>query len=144
MKNFLIILVATSNLKILKNKNININGLDNLNISGSQQFSKFNIDLILDFINTSLPIIDVDLRQESHGFVNGLPISFTNKNNNANKGLSTDLVLSKEKLALNSINLNIPLTFYNHPNMTITPTEVETENKLAKDKSLSYIRDCSY
>ena len=131
---------STSDLKILANKNINLNGLDKLNISGSQQFSKFNIDLILNFINTSLPITDVDLRQESHGFVNGLPISFANKDNNANKGLSLDKILLKEDTDLKSIKLKNPLTFYNHPDMTITPTEVETESKLAKDKSLSYIR----
>lgn len=131
---------STSNLKILENKNINVNGLDDLNISGSQQFSKFNIDLILNFIHTSLPITDIDLRQESHGFVNGLPISFANKDNNANKGLTKDEILSKEQLDLNSINLNNSLTFYNHPNITITPTEVETESKLTKDKALSYIR----
>ena len=131
---------STSDLKILSNKNINLNGLDKLNISGSQQFSKFNIDLILNFINTSLPITDVDLRQESHGFVNGLPLSFANKDNNANKGLTTDKVLSKEQSDLSSINLNSSLTFYNHPNMTITTTEVDAESKLAKDKSFSYIR----
>jgi len=131
---------STLNLKILDNKNININGLDKLNISGSQQFSKFNIDLILNFINTSLPITDIDLRQESHGFVNGLPISFENKDNDSNKGLSKEQVLLKEDTDLKSIKLKNPLTFYNHPDITVTPTEVESESKLAKDKSLSYIR----
>lgn len=131
---------TTSNLKIIENKNMNLNGLDNLNISGSQQFSKVNLDLILNFINTPLPIINVDLREESHGFANGLPISFMNKNNDANKGLSTEQVLLKEDNDLKSIKLNTPLTFYNHPNITITPTEVETENKLVNNKSLGYIR----
>lgn len=131
---------STSNLKIIENKNMNLNGLDSLNISGSQQFSKINLDLILKFINTSLPIINVDLREESHGFVNGLPISFMNKNNSANKGLSTEQIILKENTDLNNIKLNTPLTFYNHPNITITPTEVETENKLVNDKSLGYIR----
>lgn len=131
---------TTSDLNILASKNININGLDTLNISGSQQFSKCNIDILLESINTSLPIVDVDLREESHGFVNGLPISWANKNDNANKGLSRNQVLLKEKKDLKSIKLKTPLTFYNHPNMTINPTEVENESKLAKDKSLSYIR----
>lgn len=131
---------TTCNLKILENKNMNINGLDTLNISGSQQFSKFNIDILLKYINTSLPIVDVDLREESHGFVNGLPISWTNKNDSANKGLSRNQVLLKEKKDLKSIKLKTPLTFYNHPDITINPNEVENESKLAKDKSLSYIR----
>lgn len=131
---------TTNNLEILKNKNFNLKGLNTLNISGSEQFSKMNIDIVLKSINTSLPITDVDLRQESHGFANGLPISWKNKDNNANKGLSRDQVLLKEKNDLKSIKLGTPLTFYNHPDITIDPTFVENESKIAKNKSFSYLR----
>lgn len=81
---------------IANNSTLNLVGLDNLNISGSQQFSKMNLPLLLKAIDTNLPVIDFDLRQESHGFINGIPISFENEHNNANKGLSNDQVLKKK------------------------------------------------
>ena len=100
---------------IANNSALNLAGLENLNISGSQQFSKMNLSLLLKAINTNLPIIDFDLRQESHGFINGIPISFENKHNNANKGLSNEQVLKKEKAQLDSIKKGVPISFHNHP-----------------------------
>lgn len=122
------------------NPNINLTGLNKLNISGSHQFSVYNLPLLIDNIGTSLPITIVDLRQESHGFVNGLPISFANAQNNANMGLSREQVIEKENSDLASIKLNLPMSFYNYPNTTITPKEVENEQTLTKTNSLSYIR----
>ena len=59
---------TTSDLERLKNlSNINMKGLDTLNISGSQQFSPNNLSLLVTSIKTTLPITIVDLRQESHG-----------------------------------------------------------------------------
>ena len=57
------------------NKSLKLIGLDKLNISGSQQFSEYNLPLLIKAIDTSLPITVVDLRQESHGFINGFPVS---------------------------------------------------------------------
>ena len=69
----------SSNLiNIQNNKNLNISGLDTLNISGSQQFSEYNLPLVINSIETSLPITVIDLRQESHGFINGYPVSWAN------------------------------------------------------------------
>ena len=59
-------------------KSVNIKGLEELNISGSGQFTPANLHLLLENIDTELPIIDVDLREESHGFVNDIAISFAN------------------------------------------------------------------
>ncbi|EPY2274910.1 GxGYxYP domain-containing protein [Clostridium sporogenes] len=123
-----------------KNKNINLSGLKTLNISGSKQFSQQNLPLIINNIETPLPITVVDLRQESHGFINGLPVSWANKKNNANEGLTKTEVLEKENNELKSIKLNKPLSFYNDPNKTIIPTKVESEEQLVKNNSLSYIR----
>lgn len=125
--------------KIYSNENLNLYGLDNLNISGSGQFSKNGLSLIKDSIGNKMPITIVDLRQESHGFINGIPISFENALNNANIGLNTEEVLKDEVLRLNSIKLNSPITFYN-TKKTIIPKEIETENTLTKNNKLSYIR----
>lgn len=125
---------------IANNININIVGLENLNISGSEQFSKMNLPILLKAIHTELPIIDFDLRQESHGFINGLPISFENEHDNANKGLSNSQVLQKEKEQLASIKIGVPLYFHNRPDKSITPEEVFDENTLVTSNNINYKR----
>src|SRR6266498_983721 len=45
-------------------------GLSSLNISGSAEFSDKSLQLLIKAVN-SKHLIDIDLRQESHGFVNG-------------------------------------------------------------------------
>ena len=111
-----------------------------LNISGSQQFSEYNLPLVINSIGTSLPITVIDLRQESHGFINGAPVSWANVKNDANIGLTREQVLIDEYNKLSSIKLNVPMTYYNHKNITVIPTKVENENHLVNSKSLSYIR----
>ncbi|MBE6070868.1 MAG: hypothetical protein E7208_02800 [Clostridium butyricum] len=129
----------TTNTSILNEKNINTYGLDDLNISGSQQFSRNNIKLIIDDINTRYPFIVIDLRQESHGFVNEIPISYENEHNNANINLSRNEVLIKEKYELSKIKLGKKLTFYNK-DVSIIPSYVGNESKTCRDNSLGYIR----
>jgi hypothetical protein len=131
---------STDIINTQSNKNININGLNMLNISGSQQFSEYNLPLIINSIGPSFKVIVVDLRQESHGFINGSPISWANVLNDANKGLTFEQVMIDEYTKLKNIKLNVPITFYNHKNMTIVPKKVEDENHLVNFKSLSYIR----
>lgn len=63
-------------------------GLDSLNISGSGQFSQLSWQAILKAINHAGPVIDIDLRQESHGFLNGAAISLYSKWDWGNKGKS--------------------------------------------------------
>ncbi|MGK0467027.1 MAG: protein-tyrosine phosphatase [Clostridium sp.] len=131
---------STDIINTQSNKNINISGLNTLNISGSQQFSQYNLPLIINSIGPSFKIIVLDLRQESHGFINGSPISWANALNDANKGLTFKQVMIDEYTKLKSIKLNVPITFYNHKNMTIVPKKVEDENHLVHANSLSYIR----
>lgn len=119
---------------------LNIKGLDQLNISGSGQFTPTNLPLLIENINTNLPIVDIDLRQESHGFINDdTAISFANSNNSANAGLTLDEVIEKENSDLSSIDLNKPLTLYNNKK-TITPALVQNESTLAHSNNISYIR----
>ncbi len=69
-----------------------------------------------------------------------MPVSWANKKNNANIDLTKAEVLQDENNRLNSIKLNSPISFYNHPDKTITPTKVENEEKLVNHNSLSYVR----
>ena len=119
---------------------LNIEGLEKLNISGSGQFTPTNLPLLIENINTNLPIVDIDLRQESHGLINDdMAISFANANNSANAGLTLDEVIGKENSDLSSINLNKPLTLYNNKKI-ITPNLVQSESTLAYSNNISYIR----
>ncbi|MCF0147810.1 MAG: hypothetical protein HUJ77_05370 [Clostridium sp.] len=130
----------SSNYKsIIKDNTINLKGLDKLNISGSAQFSDSGLSLIKEAIDNSFSIIDIDLRQESHGFINGIAISFENQKNNANKGLSLSEVLSAENKLLNSIKIGTPITFYNTKE-TIVPKYVQNELQAANSKEIVYIR----
>lgn len=129
----------TTNIKDLKKlKSLDLTGIEKLNISGSGQFSSTNLPLIKEEIDSKFCIVSVDLREESHGFINGIPISFENENNSANKGLNLNDVITTENENLNSINLNTPLTLHNEE--TITPIKVENELQLTQNNNISYIR----
>lgn len=120
-------------------KAVNIKGLEQLNISGSGQFTPTNLHLLIESIDTKLPIIDIDLREESHGFINDIAISFANSNNSANAGLPLNEIIEKENSDLSSIKLNEPLTLYNNKK-TLVPTSVKNESTLAQSNNISYIK----
>ncbi|EOU1948872.1 phytase, partial [Clostridium perfringens] len=132
---------TTSDLERLKNlSNINMKGLDTLNISGSQQFSPNNLSLLVTSIKTTLPITIVDLRQESHGFINEYPVSWKGEKNDANLGLTRTEVIDTERKLLNSITLGTPIQFFNDPKLTVIPEKVLSENQLVKANSMDYVR----
>jgi protein-tyrosine phosphatase len=122
------------------NESINQTGLSTLNISGSHQFSEESLKLIKKSIGNNIPITSVDLRQESHGFINGNAVSWANEKNNANVGLTKQQVIQDEIKKLESIPLNKPITFYNHPKVKMIPTNVQNEDALTKSQSISYVR----
>lgn len=129
----------TSDLSSIENiKYLNLEGLDTLNISGSEQFTEFNLSLLKENIDNNFSIVDIDLREESHGFINGFAISFANSNNSANKGLTHNEVINKENKDLSSIKLGEALIFYN--NKEIIPKLVQTEAEVTQSKNLSYFR----
>lgn len=131
----------TSDLKLISdNKDIDTNGLKDLNISGSQQFSKSNLPFVIEDLDTVLPIIIFDLRQESHGFINNFPISFRNENNTSNKGLTDEEIRKKEKNQLESIKLNESIPIANYCKKNIIPTSVTDENALVSLNHFKYIR----
>ncbi|EGT2192535.1 fused DSP-PTPase phosphatase/NAD kinase-like protein [Clostridium perfringens] len=132
---------TTSDLERLKNlSNINMKGLDTLNISGSQQFAPNNLSLLVTSTKTNLPITVVDLRQESHGFINEYPVSWKGAKNDANLGLTREDVIDTEINLLNSITLGTPIQFFNNSKLTVIPEKVLSENQLIKANSMDYIR----
>lgn len=118
--------------------NINYTGLSELNISGSAQFSEPGLSLIKKEINTDNKITIVDLREESHGFINDFPISWKNSSNNANKGLSRKEILNDESQKINDLKINDYITLYNNGSTLVK--RAYTEYTLCTNNDLSYIR----
>lgn len=75
-------------------------GLDHLNVSGSGQFSEQGLKEILKHIPSTFNIIDVDLRQESHGFANGIAVSWYAPRDAANVGKSLSQIEADEEMHL--------------------------------------------
>lgn len=133
---------STSDLTKLENSNIDLSGLESLNISGSAQFTSLSLSKIKETIKQSAPksqIIDIDLRQESHGFINGNAISWIGAKNNINNGLTLDEVVQKENKQLASIPFGKSISL-NNGNYNLIPTTIESENTLVKPNNIKYFR----
>lgn len=74
-------------------------GMDTLNVSGSSIFSKMEFEEMLKKLPTNRLII-MDLRLESHGYLNGMAVSWYGAFNRANVGKSFAEVKSIEKKML--------------------------------------------
>lgn len=116
---------------------LNLKGLNTLNISGSQQYSAGNLNLVKAQLPKDKKLYFIDLRQESHGFINGLPISWEGDGDKANMGLTEAQVIVQNTEQLNSIELGKPLTI---AGKTITPEKVYSEETLITDNKDNYIR----
>lgn len=78
-------------------------GLDDLHISGSGQFSQLSWKAIVKAINYDGPIYDIDLRQETHGFLNGAAISLYAKHDWGNRGKSGASIRKEEDAWLDKL-----------------------------------------
>jgi protein-tyrosine phosphatase len=127
----------TSDLSKLKNKNLDLIGLDTLNISGSAEFTSLSLLKLKEYLNTPPPIVIIDLRQESHGFINGNAISYFNPSSNA--GLTLDEINKKENQLIFSITFGKSILLSDEKH-SLVPTLVETEEKLIRPNNLKYFR----
>ncbi|WP_010240723.1 fused DSP-PTPase phosphatase/NAD kinase-like protein [Clostridium arbusti] len=118
-------------------KSINLEGLNKLNISGSAQFSEKGLALAKESIGEKVPITVVDLREESHGFLNGNAISWTDDHNKANKGLVESQVLADENERLKKLSEQKTVKI---KNTTFDVKTVENEESLVKRQDMSYVR----
>lgn len=72
----------TTNLKQSKSS-LNVKGLNFLRASGSGQFSEESFAAIMNHLSLSPErLVVIDLREESHGFINGKPVSWTDGHHN--------------------------------------------------------------
>lgn len=129
-------------------------GLDDLNASGSAQFTKENLEAVKRDLS-SYKLTIVDLRQESHGLINGaLPVSWCQGNNQANRSKSFAEITSDEIAHLQELQTAQSATVYKlaEPNkdpnafkVGVDPLNLDVvsalpESSICKSASVSYVR----
>lgn len=83
-------------------ENINLTGFQNLNASASGQFSAKSLEKVFETIPND-KIYIVDLRQESHGFLNGIAVSWWGEKNWANQNRTPAEIEADERDKLASV-----------------------------------------
>lgn len=129
--------------QVFDDKEISDAGLSTLNASASGQFSVLGLQTMIKVI----PVTDItiiDLREESHGFLNGDGVSWYGYRNWANRGKSLDDIQNDEQQRLQFIfeekkatvqTKNIPRIAYE-----VDVEEVLTEQAVAQAQGVNYIR----
>ena len=113
-----------------------------LNISGSAQFTKDQLLNLKNSINKD-NICIVDLRQESHGMINDLAISFLNPYKDLNNGFTTEQTIKAENSLLNKINIGNTIQLYKHTGIfikDITVDFISNESQLVTEADMQYKR----
>ena len=125
-------------------------GMDTLHASASAQPSHAALSTIYDMLHELAPnakIFMVDLRQESHGFANSLPVSWHTKHNAANDGKLTAEVEKIERKQLNDLR-GIETTFTPMGNadmkilkpLMVVPRVLITEREASTQAGFEYVR----
>lgn len=111
-----------------------------LNISGSAQFTKDQLLNLKNSINKD-NICIVDLRQESHGMINDLAISFLNPYKDLNNGFTTEQTIKAENSLLNKIKIGNTIQLYKHTGIfikDITVDFISNESQLVTEADMQY------
>jgi hypothetical protein len=132
--------------QVPKDQSVNQTGLADLRESGSAVFGSDALPTIKNKINAS-PIVDVDLRQESHLYVNGVPVTWFGDNDDANITLTHDQVLADEAKKKQELIASPAIQFEDIGKKSVPPTgpvrdpkTVQTEEELVKSAGLGYFR----
>jgi hypothetical protein len=130
-------------------KTIVATDLSTLHLIGSGQFSEKNLVYVLG--HYPKPRYIIDLRQESHGFVNGIAISWQGQNNwsNLHNSDSQNFRLEKQLLAQLAHKKNVEIhkvvskrdgNIEQTQPYEITPQTIMSEQELAKKYHIGYVR----
>ena len=124
-------------------------GMDKMNVSASSTFSEKELEAILDNIPVKPnQFYDIDLRGESHGYINGTSVSWFADHNWGNDGRSQEIIENLEKEQLEQVKNSSPVMIYrfdDSKNVLLTPTvmdvnKVRTEEEMVKDHGANYFR----
>lgn len=134
-----------------KEQQITNKGLDNLSISGSANPTLANMHWLKKNYGTTHPLYIIDLRQETHLFINGLPISIFYKKDEINWGKTlveinqseqywVNTLLTQHKMQINK--LGRPVSGIKVPTRpeTISIQEAYTEAEAAQKTGIGYFR----
>jgi hypothetical protein len=124
-------------------------GLADLHASGSGEFTADGLKLLL--ARTRGPVTIFDLRQETHIFVNGLPVSWYAARDWANVGRSQDAIEADESARVESLKpgskiVVTPGAAVKKPGVTpstlqdVTVEHASTEREFVKPNHASYVR----
>ena len=125
-------------------------GLDVLRASGSAQPTAAGFASLYATLAAAAPgapVYDIDLRQESHGFVDGMPVSWFEERNQANEGKTPEEVAADETARLSAL-VGEESTFAPKEKndkkrfdaVTVTPEKVQTEKETAEAAGFRYAR----
>lgn len=87
-------------------------GLAEMKASGSGQFSQKSLKALVKRLDYPRPLSIVDLRQESHGFLNGIAVSWFRSRNAANYGKKLSAIEQSEFQLLKSLLKQENVTMY--------------------------------
>lgn len=116
-------------------------GLAELQISGSGQFSEKSLKTLFKTI-PSWNITIVDLREESHGFVNGHAFSWYNFKNSLNDGLADEEILVTQKNKLEELSKKRAVLLYKKKGIPfpLFVKKIDEEEDLASKYGMNYVR----
>lgn len=114
-------------------------GLDRLKVSGSSQFSEEGLNQIQDVLNYQ-NITIVDLRQESHGFINGAAVCWRSEHNWSNIGKSLNEIKEDEHTRLLAALDEGILVEQDNDTVYLAVERVDTEEQIVRSQGLKYIR----
>lgn len=125
-------------------KNPSREGLEKLKASGSNQFSEKGLKILKERLKGE-KIIIVDLRQESHGFIDGVPVSWRGECNWANLHKSLQEIEKDEMERLNSLLKKksvIAVMFQGEKEIQVklSVKNVRDEKELCKKMGVGYFR----
>jgi len=124
-------------------------GMDKVRASASSIFSEKEFEQVLAKLPVaSNKVIVVDLRQESHGYLNGTAVSWYALNNWGNDGKTLAQVKPIERELLNNALANSPVTIYNFDDdknvlttsFQMTVNSARTEEEMVRSHGAGYYR----
>lgn len=127
-------------------------GLDQLRISGSAQFSQEGLMALYKKLGSPNPFVVVDLRQECHGFVNGNALSWFAPKDWANVGKVLGQIVTEEKDLLAHLKKMDEVTLQkvkeknsdgsiaSSSTIILHPTSVKTEQEIVEGNGWTYLR----
>lgn len=123
-------------------KGINHEGLDQLRASGSSQFSeKILVDIETLILQESQEFVIIDLREESHCFINGLAVSWSDQMNEANRGKTLSEIERDEYERLEEVIARGEIEVLRGGQLeSIDVYTAQTERELVEGRGIRYIR----